>query len=128
MKKLTPVPDLVPTTDWETGMHQGSTGTEVGANSFFTHQPVAYVSVKHDGQLEVGNTKFAQISSTLRPKQRGQKRGKLQEDIDTVGPDSDIIQGEGCRIQGTPRAIQKPRRDQEEQRDPLLLAGRMLGV
>ena len=35
MKKLTPVPDVLPTTDWETGMHQGSTGAEVGANSFF---------------------------------------------------------------------------------------------
>ena len=47
MKKLTPVPDLLPKTDWKPRMHQGSTRTEVGANSFFTIQPIAYMYFKH---------------------------------------------------------------------------------
>ena len=74
MKKLTPVPDLLPETDWKPRMHQGSTGTEVGANSFFTTQPMAYMYLKHLKQLKVRNTIIAHISSTLRPVQRGRHK------------------------------------------------------
>ena len=45
-----------------------------------------------------------------------------------VGPDSDIIQGEECRIQSTPRAIQKKNGVQEGKRDPQQTEERRLGV
>ena len=50
--------DFMPTADWDTGMHQGSTGAEVGAGGFFTVQPMACVNLKHNKQLKIGNTKF----------------------------------------------------------------------
>ena len=103
MKKLTPVPDLLPDTAWNPRMHQGSTET---AYSFFTIQPMAYMYLKHGKQFKVRNTIFAQNQQQC----EANAEGKLQEDINTARPDSDTIQGEDGRIQRTPRAVQKTRR------------------
>ena len=69
MKKLTPVPNLLPHTNRKPRKNQGSTGTEMGANSFFSMQPMTNIGFKHQQQFEIRNAKFAQISITLRPMQ-----------------------------------------------------------
>ena len=79
MKKLTPVPDLLPNADWKPGMHQESTGTEVGGEQLFHNTTDGlHVSQTPEAAHKVRNTKFAQINSTLRPVQLGQKRRKTQ--------------------------------------------------
>ena len=63
-KTVKKLPDLMLQTDMKTGMNQGPAGTEGGANCFFTSKLVASVSLKHDEQLKIGNTKFPKSAAS----------------------------------------------------------------
>ena len=55
MEKLTPMPDLLPLYQLETQKKPGSTGTEVGANSFLSKQSMTSKDLKHQKQLKIPN-------------------------------------------------------------------------
>ena len=91
MDKLAPFLNFITTAGRENNnTNRGSASPEVGPNNFFTKQSMPSAFFKLDQELNKRNTKFTKISNTLRPMQRSQESSKLEKDVDTLGPDSEI--------------------------------------